>query len=120
MVHQLSKILKHFHTRGWRLVASADISAKFKKHGTKYVANDVHSWFFLHEPESVIMSDSIIKIEEEDLVSELNYHQPLRELQSEKSFMAKYYLCIFCVIIMLPIILTPVILFPLIHFNKEI
>ena len=64
MVHQLTKILKHFHTRGWRLVASADISAKFKKHGTKYVANDVHSWFFLHEPESVIMSDSIIKIED--------------------------------------------------------
>ena len=33
MVHQLTKIQKFFHQCGWRLVSSADISAKYRKQG---------------------------------------------------------------------------------------
>ena len=60
MVHHLTKILKHFHNLGWKLVASADISAKYYKNNSKEYPLDTHSWFFLHDPESIVMSDTIV------------------------------------------------------------
>ena len=56
MVHHLTKILKLLHSEGWRLVASADVSAKMH-HGHTNQHNheesyplDTHSWFLLHDP----------------------------------------------------------------------
>ena len=53
MVHHLTKMLKLFHSEGWKLVASADVSAKMQRgdqhqHQEVYPL-DTHSWFFLHE-----------------------------------------------------------------------
>ena len=53
MVHHLTKMLKLFHSEGWKLVASADVSAKMQ-HGNQHQQAhplDTHSWFFLHEPD---------------------------------------------------------------------
>ena len=52
MAHQLTRILKQFHAAGWRLVASADISAKYLKTNNQEFPLDTHSWFFLHDPEN--------------------------------------------------------------------
>ena len=52
MVHHLTKILKLLHSEGWRLVASADVSAKMlsdHRHHEAYPL-DTHSWFLLHDP----------------------------------------------------------------------
>ena len=52
MVHHLTKILKLLHSEGWRLVASADVSAKMlsdNRHHEAYPL-DTHSWFLLHDP----------------------------------------------------------------------
>ena len=59
MVHHLTKMLKLFHSEGWKLVASADVSAKMQndyydhqRHEYhKAYPMDTHSWFFLHEPD---------------------------------------------------------------------
>ena len=54
MVHHLTKILKLFHAEGWKLVASADVSAKMfhgNQHQQAYPL-DTHSWFFLHDPDT--------------------------------------------------------------------
>ena len=60
IIHQLTKILKHFHNLGWRLVASADISAKYHKSNNQEYPLDTHSWFFLHDPDSIVMTDTIV------------------------------------------------------------
>ena len=67
MIHQLTRILKHFHQQGWRLVASADVSAKYYKNNNsaEEYPLDTHSWFFLHDPDSMIISDTVITIEQE-------------------------------------------------------
>ena len=49
MIHQLTRILKHFHQQGWRLAASADVSAKHEDD----VPLSRRSWFFLHDPKHV-------------------------------------------------------------------
>ena len=52
MVHHLTKILKLLHSEGWRLVASADVSAKMfqgNQNEPPYPL-DTHSWFLLHDP----------------------------------------------------------------------
>ena len=50
MISFLCRIIKDFNSAGWRLVCSADISAKY--HTTKHERYplDVHSWFFILEP----------------------------------------------------------------------
>ena len=60
MIHHLTKIMKHFHSLGWRLVASADISAKYHKSNNQEYPLDTHSWFFLQDPESIILSDTFV------------------------------------------------------------
>jgi len=67
MIHQLTRILKHFHHHGWRMVASADVSAKYYKNNNsaEEYPLDTHSWFFLHDPDSMIISDTVINIEQE-------------------------------------------------------
>ena len=47
MISFLSCILRDFNTSGWKLVTSADISAKY--HSTKHerYPMDLHTWFFL-------------------------------------------------------------------------
>ena len=47
MISFLSCILRDFNTSGWKLVTSADISAKY--HSTKHERYplDLHTWFFL-------------------------------------------------------------------------
>ena len=50
MVHHLTKILKLLHSEGWRLVASADVSAKMFHDENPYPL-DTHSWFLLHDPD---------------------------------------------------------------------
>lgn len=50
MIAVLCQIIRIFNSAGWKLVCSADISAKY--HTTKHdrYPIDVHSWFFLYEP----------------------------------------------------------------------
>ena len=53
IIHHLTKILKLLHCKGWRLVASADVSAKMlsdHKHHEAYPL-DTHSWFLLYDPD---------------------------------------------------------------------
>ena len=53
MVHHLTKILKLLHSEGWKLVASADVSAKLH-HGNQHQEAyplDTHSWFLLYDPD---------------------------------------------------------------------
>ena len=50
MVHHLTKILKLLHSEGWRLVASADVSAKMFHDENPYPL-DTHSWFLLYDPD---------------------------------------------------------------------
>lgn len=83
MVHQLTKILKHFHQSGWRLVASADISAKYhSNNNSNSYPLDTHSLFFLHDPESMVMSDTVVEMEE---TMDDQYLLPVNEIKGEKS-----------------------------------
>ena len=53
MVHHLTKILKLLHSEGWKLVTSADVSAKLH-HGNQHQEAyplDTHSWFLLYDPD---------------------------------------------------------------------
>ena len=48
----LIHILQRTNARGWRLVASADVSSDYihqEDRGT--FPNDVHSWYFVYRPE---------------------------------------------------------------------
>jgi len=101
MVHQLTKIQKFFHQCGWRLVSSADISAKYRKQGNsnRKIPMDSHSWFWLHDPENVIMSDSVIAMEVP--VMDENYLRPVQEIRGEKGFCTKYWCCLLCIIFFL-------------------
>ena len=50
MIHLLSKVLCFFKDEGWRVVASADVSAKYHKDKNSHYPLDNHSWFLLHDP----------------------------------------------------------------------
>lgn len=50
MIHLLSKVLSFFKDEGWRVVASADVSAKYHKDKNSQYPLDNHSWFFLQDP----------------------------------------------------------------------
>lgn len=94
MVHHLSRILKHFHHHGWRLVASGDISAKYHSSDSNSYPLDTHSWFFLYDPDSMIASDTAVVMEDtttEDAELELLTIQTVAEIKSEKSQM-RYFL----------------------------
>ena len=55
MIHHLTKILKLLHSEGWRLVASADVSAKVvrivRDGRDESYSLDSHSWFLLQDPD---------------------------------------------------------------------
>jgi len=63
IIHLLSRIMKHFHKQGWRLVASADISAKYHSGNNNSYPLDTHSWFLLHDPDSMIVSEAVINMD---------------------------------------------------------
>ena len=90
IIHHLTRILKHFHKHGWRLVASADISAKYEGNssGNKYPL-DTHSLFFLHDPDSMILSDTVLTIDTDDTndcgENEFGDQFCVDEIKSEKS-----------------------------------
>ena len=50
MIHLLTKILTFFKAEGWKVVASADVSAKYIKTDDNTYPLDNHTWFFLHDP----------------------------------------------------------------------
>ena len=94
VIHLLTRILRHFHRLGWRLVASADVCAKYQsRHNSTNNLNyplDTHSWFFLHDPDSVIVSDTVLDIEAEDaeeLQDDFGDQFAVEEIKSEKSQM---------------------------------
>ena len=93
MVHHLTKILKYFHKLGWRLVASADVSAKYADNNNQSYPLDTHTWFFLYDPEHIKQSDTVLDIEEEEEAGE-NHHVldgvvgdlfTVEEIKSERS-----------------------------------
>ena len=85
MVHLLTKVLRVFHLLGWRLVASADISAKYHKSNNQEIALDTHSWFFLHDPASVLQSEMGEDTEAVDM-PDLQLDQfAMDEIKSERS-----------------------------------
>ena len=53
MIHHLTKILKLLHSEGWRLVASADVSAKVirivRDGRDESYSLDTNSWFLLYD-----------------------------------------------------------------------
>ena len=55
MIHLLTKILRRMNLSGWRLVASADVSAKYVNRKNQSPRPlDTHSWFFLKDPDIVL------------------------------------------------------------------
>jgi len=63
MMHLLTKILRSMNLSGWKLVASADVSAKYVHYKTSvyshnyqhnYQKLDNHSWFFLKDPSMIL------------------------------------------------------------------
>ena len=73
MVHHLTKILKLLHSKGWRLVASADVSAR---NNTDYRL-DTHSWFFLHDPNT----EGEVRMEMESLTDQFAVEEIRTESQ---------------------------------------
>ena len=56
MMHLLSKILRRMNVSGWKLVASADVSAKYRENTSNQSPRplDNHSWFFLKDPSMIL------------------------------------------------------------------
>ena len=50
ITNQLTRVMELFHQQGWRVVASADVSAKYFKSKDREYPLDNHSWFLLHDP----------------------------------------------------------------------
>ena len=46
----LTRVMKLLHQQGWRVVASADVSAKYFKSKDREYPLDNHSWFLLYDP----------------------------------------------------------------------
>ena len=76
MVHHLTKILKLFHSEGWKLVASADVSAKMNNGNNQQDAypHDTHSWFFLHDP-NMAQEVSMESLTDQTAVGEIRSEQ---------------------------------------------
>ena len=74
MIHLLSKILRRMNVSGWKLVASADVSAKYIPN-TKYQSPkplDNHSWFFLKDPTMILPTEAAdMKVNEVDTKGEV-------------------------------------------------
>jgi len=85
IIHQLTKVLRLFHTLGWRLVASADISAKYHKSNNTEHALDTHSWFFLQDPTGGFQSEAQTDTESITLSPVLLDQFAFEEIKSEKS-----------------------------------
>ena len=75
-------------------MASADVCAKYQsRHNSPNNLNyplDTHSWFFLHDPDSMIVSDTVLDIEAEDaeeLQDDFGDQFTVEEIKSEKSQM---------------------------------
>ena len=56
MMHLLIKILRLKNVSGWKLVASADVSAKYRGNTSSQSPRpiDNHSWFFLKDPSMIL------------------------------------------------------------------
>ena len=50
IIYELTRVMELFHQQGWRVVASADVSAKYFKSKDREYPLDNHSWFLLHDP----------------------------------------------------------------------
>ena len=85
IIHLLTKVLRVFHFMGWRLVASADISAKYHKSNNQEYAMDTHSWFFLYDPESVLQSEQPENSEAVDLSEAPLSQFAMEEIKSERN-----------------------------------
>ena len=54
-MHLLTKILRRMNVSGWKLVASADVSAKYSNPPKQSPQPlDTYSWFFLKDPNTVL------------------------------------------------------------------
>ena len=93
MIHHLTKILKYFHKLGWRLVASADVSAKYHSSDNNSFPLDTHTWFFLYDPDHIKVPDTVLDIDDD---GDENHHVldgvvgdlfTVNEIKSEKSEM---------------------------------
>jgi len=73
MMHLLTKILRHMNLSGWKLVASADVSAKYvnpRNQGPRPL--DTHTWFFLKDPSMILPPGAVgVQIYEEFGIEEV-------------------------------------------------
>ena len=53
IIYELTRVMELFHQQGWRVVASADVSAKYFKSKDREYPLDDHSWFLLHDPNTL-------------------------------------------------------------------
>ena len=67
MFHLLTKILRLMNGKGWKLVASADVSSKYvNRNNQPPQPLDTHSWFFLKDPEMVLPPGTVgVQVREE-------------------------------------------------------
>ena len=91
-MHLLTKILRRMNISGWKLVASADVSAKYRENTSNQSPRplDNHSWFFLKDPTMILPPETIdMKIKEVDTkekVPEIMVeHDPLDDSQRKEA-----------------------------------
>ena len=80
MIHLLTKILRNMNVLGWKLIASADVSAKYSNPNNQSPRPlDTHSWFFLKDPDMVLPPGAVgIEIREE-VVTECDVPEIMEE-----------------------------------------
>ena len=80
MMHLLTKILRRMNVSGWKLVASADVSAKYWKNtsNTSPRPLDNHSWFFLKDP-SMILPPGVMGMQ----IKEVDHKEEAPEIMDE-------------------------------------
>ena len=63
IIHLLTKILTFFKAEGWKVVTSADVSAKYigARNADVRFPLDNHSWIFLHDPSSKSKSPVVLE-----------------------------------------------------------
>ena len=77
MMHLLTKILRRMNVSGWKLVASADVSAKYRENTSSQSPRpiDNHSWFFLKDPSMILppgaMGMQIKEVDNKEKVPEI-------------------------------------------------
>jgi len=104
MVHLLTKILRGMNMSGWKLVASADVSAKYENPPKQSpYPLDTHSWFFLKDPDHVLPPGAVgIEITEEnttDKVPEIMDEHETCDSPVVRGVVGVIFICIVSVII---------------------